>query len=177
MIPNNYRLVYSRADIQARVEQLATLITPWVDQASEKTGRDVTAIPLMHGGIFFYSDLSRYIKHSLHLYPVRASAYLGNHIQGELKIDFDIETVKGKAVLLVDEICESGRSLDEVTKLCMQAGAAEVKQAVLIKRDQGAIFHPSYVGYNYIGSEWFVGYGMDDNGRYRNLPDIYIIEK
>lgn len=177
MIPSNYRLVYSKTEIEKTIAALGKQITPWVKELSSATGQDVTAIPLMHGGIFFYADLSRCIGHSLNLNPVRASAYAGNSTQGELRIDFDAQPVRGRAVLLADEICESGRTLAQVTKLCLEAGAVDVKQAVLVKREGAGDFEPSYVGYRYVGAEWLVGYGMDDNERFRNLPDVYRMEK
>ena len=178
MIPKNYRLQFKREQIQQIVHQLAEQLEPWVDEQSKATGQDVIAIPILHGGIFFYADLSREIQHSLTLFPLKASAYTGNETQAsELKIDFDFSTVKGRAVLLADEICESGRSLSEVTKACYNAGAVAVAQAVLIRREGAGTFEPKFVGWNYNGPEWFVGYGMDDNGRHRNLGDIYVIEK
>ena len=178
MLPKNYRLQFKREQIQQVVAQVAEKLEPWVDEQSKLTGSDVIAIPILHGGIFFYADLSREIKHSLTLFPLKASGYTGNETQSsELKIDFDFSTVKNKAVLLADEICESGRSLREVTKACLDAGATAVAQVVLIRREGAGTFQPTYVGLHYDGPEWFVGYGMDDNGRHRNLGDIYVIEK
>jgi hypoxanthine-guanine phosphoribosyltransferase len=59
----------------------------------------------------------------------------------------------------------------------LNAGATAVAQAVLIRREGAGTFEPTFIGWDYNGPEWFVGYGMDDNGRHRNLADIYVIEK
>ena len=177
MIPKQYRLQFTKNEIARNVRLVAEALSPWIDEQSKKTNQDVIAIPLLHGGIFFYADLSREIKHTLTLFPIKASAYAGNNVQSDLKIDFDFDSVKGRAVLLVDEICESGRSLKEVTERCLASGATAVTQAVLIRREGVGTFEPTFIGISYSGPEWFVGYGMDDNGRFRNLPDVYIIEK
>ena len=176
MIPNTYHLQFKKEQIAEKVKEIADAVQQWVEQEVAVSGQDVIAVPLLKGGIFFYADLSRAIQHSLALFPLKASAYAGNETALEaVKMDFDFESVRGRSVLLVDEICESGRSLSAVTERCRQSGVKNVAQVVLILREGVGTFAPTFVGYRYSGPEWFVGYGMDDNGRYRNLPEIYTI--
>ena len=86
--------------------------------------------------------------------------------------------VEGRSVLLVDDVCDSGRTSAELTQRFIKLGAREVRSAVLIKRIlPHETFNPDWIGFEYNGPEWFVGYGMDDCDRWRNLGSIYIIQK
>jgi len=86
--------------------------------------------------------------------------------------------VEGRSILIVDDVCDSGRTLAELTEYFTKLGAASVRSAVLIKRMMPhPTFDPNWIGFQYEGPEWFVGYGMDDCDRWRNLGSIYIIQK
>ena len=180
MIKNNYKLQYSPEEIFAQVERLGKDISVWAKSITEKTGKDVIGVPVLRGGIFFFADLVRRVSESIEIGPIRSWAYVKdeNNIQiQEVKINlFDLE-VKGRAVLLIDDICDSGKTLKAITKALLEKGAIDVRSAVLIKREIGTkTFDPNYVGFYYEGPEWFVGYGMEDRNRCSNLPGIYTIE-
>jgi hypoxanthine phosphoribosyltransferase len=134
----------------------------------------------MRGGLFFGCDLARAITTSLEILPVRVQGYSLEEInepEPTLKFDLFEAEVSGRALLLVDDICDSGRTLKALKSELEDRGASTIKAAVLIRRESEGNIHllPDYVGFNYAGSEWFVGYGMDDLDRYRNLNDIYVI--
>lgn len=86
--------------------------------------------------------------------------------------------VKGRVVLVVDDVCDSGRTLEALERDLMERGAREVRTVVLIRRllDRPS-FVPCWIGFEYKGPEWFVGYGMDDGQRWRNLPAVHIIKR
>lgn len=177
MVPEHYRRLYSAEEIASTVKTLAAPISLWARDAEELTGRDILAIPLLRGGIFFFSDLVRQLSVSVELNPVFASAYAGNAVASAVRVSIEELEVSGRAVLLLDDICDSGRTLGEIAGKILSRGAAEVRTAVLIKRELNGAFEPDWSGFRYSGSEWFVGYGMDDGDRYRNLPEIYLIER
>jgi hypoxanthine phosphoribosyltransferase len=141
----------------------------------------VVAIPVLRGGLFFFADLAREISSSIEIAPVRTSAYDSlNRQTGEVNVeDFaDPLQIKGRVVLLVDDVCDSGRTLEQLEKALVSRGAREVRTIVMLRRLlPRPTFVPCWVGLEYEGPEWFVGYGMDDSERYRNLPDIYVIGK
>ena len=138
-------------------------------------------IPVLRGGIFFYADLVRQIQRSIDCAPVRTWGYEVDQTQvmrDSLSVSLEGVESRGRSVLLIDDICDSGRTLDALTEAFKRQGAAEVKSAVLIKRVmEEETFDPEYVGFHFEGPEWFVGYGMEDKERFRNLDSIYTIEK
>lgn len=176
-MPRDYRLLYRAEDISAKVSELGASIAPWLFSSQESTGHDVIAIPLLRGGIIFFADLVRTLPASVIVSPSRANAYRANDKTQSITVSLEESLIKGRAVLLIDEICDSGGTLEHVSRRCTELGAADVKHAVLIKREADGEFEPTWVGFRYRGSEWLVGYGMDDNDRYRNLPAIYTLEK
>ena len=95
-----------------------------------------------------------------------------------MDLHLDEAAIRGRSVLLVDDICDSGVSLRALTQHLKHIGAREVRSAVLIRRAiENSAFTPEWVGFHHKGPEWFVGYGMDDSDRWSNLPDIYVIQK
>lgn len=180
-IPASYELVYSAEQIASRVSILGKEVSAWARDVRSKSGADVVAIPVLRGGIFFFSDLVRAIDTSVEICPIRTVAYEVGEIgvgTQEVSVSGEVMHLKGRSVLLLDEICESGRTFEKLYKVLHDAGAAEVRSAVLIKRDiDRETFDPSWVGFNLKNEAWCVGFGMDDRERWRNLPGIYVIRK
>ena len=179
MIPAYFSLQYSREQITGVVQTLGSEITPWAEQVYRESAKDVLCIPILRGGIFFFADLVREIRESIEVAPVKTEAYEPGQNEvavAEVKVSMEGVNPAGRSVLLVDDICDSGRTLDALTRIFLKQGAAEVRSAVLIKRELPEPgFNPEYTGFTYTGTEWFVGYGMEDGDRWRNLPEIYII--
>ncbi|MBX7144606.1 MAG: hypothetical protein K1X79_09165 [Oligoflexia bacterium] len=179
MIPPHYRLVYNRQQIAGCVKKLGAEIAAWSGTASSDL--DVVMVPVLRGGIFFFSDLVREMECSVDIAPLRASVYEKgkNAVALEIGEIFDAGLeVNGRTVVIVDDVCDSGKTLSILSPRLKAAGAREVKTCVLIQRILPSLHaqRPDWVGFEYSGPEWFVGYGMDDAGRYRNLPDIYVME-
>jgi hypoxanthine phosphoribosyltransferase len=174
-IPANYKMLFSKQQIDRRVTEIAKEISAWAKKSKEETGEEILCLPVMCGAIFFFSDLVRALDCSVEITPVSARSYCNkNTNQGHVELDLNDVKVQGRNVLLVDDICDSGRTL-EVLKATLEAeGANEIRSAVLVERTKSKeIFQPDYIGFDHSGPEWFVGYGMDDNGFNRNLPQIY----
>lgn len=178
-IPSHYRLQYSAEDIRKRIEQLGKEITEWAGSVYEESGQDVIGIPVLRGGIFFFADLVRAIDCSVETSPVRTWGYATDtkSLHDEMAVDLQGLKPEGRAILLVDDICDTGRTLSQLSSDLKAMGAIDVRSAALIRRDIDDTFFPEYTGFSYSGEEWFVGYGMEDNDRYRNLSGIYVIEK
>ena len=180
-LPSNFRLQYDSTAIAKAVHSLGEEITSWAQEVWADSQKDIIGIPVLRGGIFFYADLVRHINHSVECAPVRTWAYEVDQtgvMLNSVKLSLEGVEPEGRSVLLIDDICDSGRTLHALTEAFLKAGAKEVKAAVLIRRAmEHETFDPQYVGFEYQGEEWFVGYGMEDKERYRNLDSIYIIEK
>ncbi len=179
-LPKKYILQYSRQDIESAVSRIGAEITVWASSVEQNTGKEVLAIPVLRGGIFFFADLAREVKASLELEPGRTRAYQLNQNAVSLeqvKVILEKENLKDRSILLVDDICDSGRTLTVLKDYLLKQGALEVKAAVLIQRQLAVEkFTPDWVGFKFEGSEWFVGYGMEDKNSWSNLPEIYTIE-
>jgi hypoxanthine phosphoribosyltransferase len=178
-IPANFRLQYSQEQILSRVKELGAEIDEWCKSVWRESRTDVVAIPVLRGGVYFFADLSRHIGSSIEIAPVKTSAYdAGTNAAKEVTVDqfADPVQIKGRVVLVVDDVCDSGRTLEQLERSLLERGAREVRTVVLVRRLlPRPTFVPCWVGLEYSGPEWFVGYGMDDNERYRNLPDVYVI--
>ncbi len=180
-IPANFSLVFSPEVIAGRIKALGQEVSSWCEGVWRDSHTDVLVVPVLRGGVFFFADLVRAIASSIEVAPVRACGYEAglNAVQRpEVAIDFSGIAVKGRVVLVVDDVSDSGRTLEALEGTLLKAGAREVRTAVLIRRllDTPS-FVPCWVGLQYSGSEWLVGYGMDDNERWRNLPGVYAIKK
>jgi hypoxanthine phosphoribosyltransferase len=181
-LPRNYVLCYSAESIAASVTVLAREISEWAAAVRSITHTDILAVPVLRGGIFFFADLMRQVQGSVEVSPARARAYHSetNELRADGRVDIvlDEAAARGRSVLLVDDICDSGVSLREFTAHLGKLGVREVKSVVLIRRViEQPTFTPDWIGFNHRGPEWFVGYGMDDSDRWSNLPDIYVIQK
>lgn len=181
MLPPHFKELYSGSQIDAAVKRLGKEIGSWASEVWARSHTDILAIPVLRGGIFFFADLVREVTHSVEIAPARAWAYQHGEnavMTSEVGINIDEIPARGRSLLVVDDICDSGRTLQALREALMRAGAYEVRSAVLIKRAlPGETFGPDWVAFNYSGAEWFVGYGMDDADRWRNLPAAYVMQK
>lgn len=178
-IPEHFKLTFSRAAIATRVKELGAEVDSWCKSVWADSRTDVVAIPVLRGGIFFFADLVREISSSIEIAPVRTAAYDSQtNSPKEVSVEVYAESlpIKGRVVIIVDDVCDSGRTLEELEKALLARGAREVRSVVLLRRLlPRPTFVPCWVGFEYRGQEWFVGYGMDDNEHWRNLPDIHVI--
>ena len=101
------------------------------------------------------------------------------HFSGKtVNLAYEEVNVDGRHVLLVDDICDTGLTLLKLHKVFLTEGAKSVSSAVLIHRDvEESKYEPTWGAFMYSGTDWFVGYGLDDEGRSRTLPEVYVIEK
>jgi hypoxanthine phosphoribosyltransferase len=173
--------VYSEQEIARRVAELGQEISSWCESVWRDSHTDVLVIPVLRGGIFFFADLARQLSTSIEVAAVRTRGYQSGKnavMCDEVTIAVEDLAVKGRVVLVVDDVSDSGRTLEALEAALTKMGAREVRTAVLVRRllDKPS-FVPCWVGFQYSGSEWIVGYGMDDNERWRNLPGVYVIKK
>ena len=180
-IPKNFQVIYSTTDIAKAVTRLGAEISTWAEKVWDDSHTDIVAVPVLRGGIFFFADLVRSVKCSLEIAPAKAWGYVNTvnaQMLEEVRVDISTVPANGRRVLLIDDICDSGRTMEALRKDFLSAGALEVRSAVLIRRKvAGNEFNPDWVGFHYDGPEWFVGYGMEDSERWRNLPAVYIIKQ
>ena len=178
-VPADFTRVFTSAQIEERTRELGREVGQWAAEALGRDGRDILAVPVLRGAIFFFADFVREVSASVEIAPIRAWGYdpARNEMLGTLEVNLEGVDPRNRSILLVDDICDSGRTLHALKEAFLAAGAADVRSVVLIRRlgiDSPHV--PDWVGFPYPGDDWFVGYGMDDRERWRNLPDIYVIK-
>lgn len=146
---------------------------------SDYAGKDLMVVAIVNGALIFTADLLRQLRSSLRLDCLRASSYHdGTKSVGEPRIVDSMKLdVRGHNVLLVDDILDTGKTLAAVAGMIKDKGATTVKTCVLLdKKARRAVpFEADYVGFE-IPNEFVVGYGLDFNERYRNLPCIGVLK-
>jgi len=178
-IPEHFTLAYTRDEINARVRELGSEIAPWIERAELDSRQAVLAVCILRGAAFFFADLLRAVPYSVEISFLRAWGYSDDSEQrSSVRIASDDLDVSDRAVLVVDEICDSGSTLQTLEAMFLAQGAREVKAAVAISRDvENPKYLPEWSAFRHAGPEWFVGYGMDSSNRFRNMPDIYRIPR
>lgn len=142
---------------------------------NDYAGRDLILVGILKGAMPFLTDLMRQIDLPLAIDTMSVSSYgAGTKTTGEVRIkkDLDID-IKGKHVLMVEDIIDTGITLSKLVPLLRERGAASVELAVCLdKEERRQVAVPvKYIGFK-IPDEFIVGYGCDYAERYRNLPDV-----
>lgn len=173
------RILISGQDIARRVGEIAADITR--DHAPERVGEEaeVTIVPILTGALVFAADLIRAIPLPIKINLLAVSSYPGKSVRslGPEVLGQQLGHVEGRHVVLVDDILDSGRTLASVVPLVRDLGAASVRSCVLLKKQlaQPAAIEADYVGFE-VPDEFVVGYGLDYDAVYRNLPDICVLK-
>ena len=179
-LPAQYTVTFDAEKIRRRVRELGEEIGPWAQEVLDETGEQVLGICILRGGVHFFSDLMRAIPCSVEPFFCRASSYhstVNEQTSTGVRVSFEDIRARGRSILLVDDICDTGATITKLTNIFTELGAAEVKTAVLVHRAVHAGAMPTWSGFSYSGPEWFVGYGMEDRNMYTNLPDVCTIQK
>jgi hypoxanthine phosphoribosyltransferase len=162
--------VFSAEAIQSRVRELAA------DIDKVYLGESVVAVCVLKGAFPFFSDLVRNMKTDTLIDFVRLASYGdGTSSSTHVQITKDVEvSLEGRHVLIVEDIVDSGRSMDFLLRYFSSRGARSLRIAALIdKKERREIpVHTDFVGFD-LSSGFIVGYGLDHAERYRTLPAIY----
>ena len=167
------KVLISKEQIENRVKELAKQIR------KDYKEKSITAICLLKGSLFFTADLTREIGGKIYLEFMQLSSYEGENTTGTIKLkkDIDFSEIKGKDILIIEDIVDTGITLNYTLEHIKKAGANSVKVCTLLnKPSRRKIKVPiDYVGFE-IENQFVLGYGMDYDQLYRNLPYIGYIE-
>lgn len=169
-------ILLGETTILSRLDGMARDIT------RDYQGEMPTVVCILHGGLILMADLLRRIQLPLLIETISVSSYHGG-VESSGVITFHqnvLPNLKGKHVILLDDILDTGRTLEAIRRrFTEEAGAATVKLCVLLRkvkdRAHGVDVDADYVGFD-IGDEFVVGYGLDYKGQYRNLPYIGVLK-
>lgn len=172
------KILIPQERIGIRVRELAQQITR--DHTPPKmTDAEITIVPILTGAMIFCGDLIRQLPLKMRIGLITVSSYPGSSLrtQGSQIIGQQLGDIRGRHVLLVDDILDSGGTIRSVAPILTELGAATVKSCVLLRKDRPIAreTHVDYVGFE-IPDAFVVGYGLDYNNYYRNLPDIVTLK-
>ena len=167
------RIMLGERKIQTRVKELAAQL----DKLYE--GRTPLVVCILKGSTIFFADLVRSMKTALTIDFMAVSSYGAGTTSGELKIKKDLTTdIKGRDVLIVEDIIDSGNTLYNLKKMLITRVPASVNIVTLLDKParREAPIEPEYTGF-VIEDEFVVGYGLDYAEEYRNLPYVGVLKR
>jgi hypoxanthine phosphoribosyltransferase len=162
----------STAEIEQRLKIIAQEIT------EHYRDKPLTILGLLNGSIFFLVDLVRLLPLDTQLECWRVQSYVGHQSSGTLQGLTSCQAeLRGRSVLLVDDILDTGLTLHSVQARAHELGASEVDICVLLRKNRAREIQVTtrWVGFD-IADEFVVGYGLDFNGHYRGLRAIHLME-
>lgn len=174
MIRDIDHILIPRGAISDRVRELGKAITSDIGNAGDK---EIVLVAVMTGSIIFVADLMRCLPMKIRIQIMAARSYIGQStVSTEDPLLSNLPDVKGKHVLLVDDILDSGKTLTHIRNELELYKPNSIDTCVLLRKKlPSAMEVPcTYVGFD-IEDEFVVGYGLDYDGYYRNFPDIGVI--
>src|SRR3954468_2892560 len=174
------RILIPQEKIATRVRELARDIIADHTPPKMPGEPEITIVPILTGAMIFCCDLIRRIPIPMKIGLMTVSSYPGSSIrsQGSQLLGQQLADVRGRHVLLIDDILDSGGTLKLVLPAVRAMNPASLKSCVLLRKDRPAAREVpvDYVGFE-IPDEFVVGYGLDYDNYYRNLPDIVTLKK
>lgn len=171
--PHRFRMMIEPEVIEREVARLGG------DIAERYAGLDPILVCVLNGAAIFHADLVRTLHFPLELDYIRVSSYNGG-LESSGTIIFTAEgstRVEGRHVILVEDIVDTGRTVQRLREYFTEQGAASVSAAALLyKREADLIGHaPEFVAFE-IPNRFVIGYGLDFMGQGRNLPAVYVLD-
>lgn len=166
------RILIPQEEIARRVHQLALEIQ------NDYRERDLVVVSLLNGTVMFLADLIRHLNMPLHLDFIGVSSYGGGTTSRELVYTKDLRLdVRGRDVLLVDDILDTGRTLKDVVRKLRRLKPRSIKTCVLLDKlaRRTEKVRADYAGFE-VPDLFVVGYGLDYAERYRNLPYVAVLK-
>ncbi len=159
-----------------------------IREMSQKMGQQISydykdcdsilLVGLLKGSVPFLAELMKHITVPVTINFIKVSSYVGSESKVlQMKQDLD-EDVEGRHILIVEDILDTGRTLKTVKELLVHRGAASVKVATMLDKVEGRVipFEAEYVGFE-CPNAFVVGYGLDYNERYRELPYVGVLKE
>ena len=173
MEENIQRVLISQEEIQAKVQELAALLT------EEYKDKDPVFIGVLKGVVVFFGDFVKNFKAPCQIDFMWISSYKGTN-SGHMEVKRDIsEDIRGRHVVILEDIFDTGNSLEFAYKHLMSKQPASLKICTLLdkpeRRNPAVTLEADYVGFT-IDNVFAVGYGLDYNEHYRNLPYVGVLK-
>ncbi len=165
------RILFTEEEIQTRVKELGEQITRDYHDASA----DLLLVGILKGATIFMGDLMKHIDLDVEIDFMSVSSYGGHTVSsGDVRIIKDLDQhIMGKDILIVEDIIDTGYTLDYLVHNLLSRGARSVKIAAVLNKQERRVvdLQGDYIGFD-VPDEYVIGYGMDFNQKLRNLPYI-----
>lgn len=169
----NIRILISEADVDKKIEEMGKQIS------RDYEGKTVHLVCVLKGGAFFMCELAKRITVPVSMDFMAVSSYgSGTESSGNIKMIKDLdESIEGRDVVVVEDIIDSGRTLDKLLELLGTRKPNSIKVCTLLDKPDRRVVDVKvdYTCFN-IPDEFVVGYGLDYDQKYRNLPYIGVVE-
>ena len=168
------QILLSEEQIQNKIKELGEILT------AEYEGKNPVIVGVLKGVVVFYGDMIRQIKTPCQLDFMWISSYAGANSSGKMLVRQDVTAdIKGRHVLILEDIFDTGNSLSFTVEHLLSKEPASLKICTLLdkpeRRKPGVTLQADYVGFT-IPNAFVVGYGLDYNEKYRNLPYVGILK-
>ncbi len=169
------RILIPEEEVNRRISEIAAQIS------RDYEGKSIHLICILKGGVFFTCELAKRLTIPVSLDFMSVSSYGGGTVSsGVVKIVKDLdEPLEGKEVLIVEDIIDSGRTLAYLLEILKQRHPAGIRLCTLLDKPERRVKKQVTVDYTCftIPDEFVVGYGLDYDQKYRNLPYIGVVEQ
>jgi hypoxanthine phosphoribosyltransferase len=166
-------ILFTHDQIVKRCEDIGTQIS------EEYKGKNVILVGLLKGSIPFFAELAQHISLDVEFDFMAVSSYEGTESTGNVLVKKDISNdITGKDIIIVEDILDTGKTLHTVRAMLLEKGAASVEIATLLNKQERRVYpiQAKYVGFE-IPNAFVIGYGMDYNENYRNLPYVGVLKE
>ncbi len=161
-------ILFTREQINERVRQLGERLT------ADYADKEPLFICVLRGASVFFADLIRTVERPMDIEFVRTESYVGTQSSGKVKVDLmRVGDVSGRDVVIVEDICDTGRSLTAVHEAFEALNPSSLKTVCLLDKPsrREVEFQPDYTGF-VIDDLYVIGNGFDCDNRFRNLPYV-----
>ena len=167
------RVLFSEEQLAARVAEMGRQIS------ADYRGKTPLFVGILRGSVLFFADLMKQISVDCTMDFMCLSSYAGTSSTGQVRTMLDLrESIKGRHVIIVEDIVDTGLTLDYLMNHLKLRGAASIEICCLLDKpaNRKVEISPKYVGFQ-IENEFVIGYGLDYNELYRNLPYVGVFKK
>lgn len=164
----NYVPLFDEKKIAGRIKEIGAQI------AKDYAGESLVVVGVLKGAFVFVADLVRAIDLPLSVEFIGVSSYSGTKSTGAVRLTYDLTAdIKGKNVLLVEDIIDTGHTIDYLLEALKVRGPKSIKVASFLSKPEAHQMHNiiDYIGFE-ISKEFVIGYGLDLDQFYRNLPYV-----
>lgn len=161
-------VLINNARLEKRLDEMAKEIE------KDYKGKEIVFIGILKGSVPFMWELAKRIKNNIIFEFIEVSSYINNKSSGKVILHKDIkDSIEGKDVIIVEDIVDTGKTLEFLLKHLKDKNANSVKIATLLSKPSRRVIelNVDYIGFK-IDDKYVVGFGLDDNQNLRNLPYI-----